>query len=433
MKEIADKSFSDVLKESVPNRFLNLTPSQFEEFVCELFKDSGYHAEITKASGDFGADILLEKDGEKIAVQVKRYETKNKVGVQNINQVVGAKAYYSCDRAMVVTTSSFTKSGQKLARKTQTELWDWNKLDSKIKEVYLEGKDVYEYFQEEFRSKEKDVDEYFQKVSQSKEKDVEEFSQKEFRRKEKDIDWDLQEEFQSKVKDFEEYFQKVSQSEEKATSDESLTDEAGFIPYIPSENFTFSIGKVEEEVLMSDKSEATIVHIKMKNATDRKIHVDLKNLFIIDKFGNQFETYTGFVGSFISGDVYPNASVPLIHCWYSGQVPRADVIDSVIVKYGDNSSTEIYKNREAVIKYTPSRVTTSRTTESIGLRGSINTPRGRSVQTSYKPNPIFEEVDRILMGGIIGAIIGLLLSGNLLGLWIGVLLGAVIGYLIGKG
>ncbi len=246
MKQIGGKPVSDVLKESVPNSFLNLTPSQFEEFVCELFKEMGYHANITKASGDFGADILMEKDGEKIAVQVKRYDSQNKVGVPEINQVLGAKAFYGCDRAMVITTSSFTRSGRDLAEKTQTELWDGSELDSKIKEFYP---------------------------------------------------------------DYSEYY----------------TGE--------NDDFTFSCVKIVEDMHMGKEGEATIVHLKMQNATDKKIHVEIKNILAIDKLGNQFENYRYFAGGFVEGDIYPKKSVPLTPCWYSRQVPNARAIDMVVVKY----------------------------------------------------------------------------------------------------
>ncbi|MEY2194009.1 restriction endonuclease [Neobacillus sp. BF23-41] len=44
-----------------------------EHYLKELYLSRGYAAEVTSASGDYGADLLLKKDGKKIVVQAKRY------------------------------------------------------------------------------------------------------------------------------------------------------------------------------------------------------------------------------------------------------------------------------------------------------------------------------------------------------------------------
>jgi len=140
------KKLHTLLKESIPNRFLNLSPYEFEEFIRQLFLDLGFGAEITKLTGDFGADILLRKGDRKIAVQVKRYDQNNKVGVQDINQIIGAKSYYGCDDCIFVTTSDFTDQGVKLARQANIQLWNWDRLNQEIRDVYLEGKSLYAFF-----------------------------------------------------------------------------------------------------------------------------------------------------------------------------------------------------------------------------------------------------------------------------------------------
>ncbi|PGD63004.1 endonuclease [Bacillus wiedmannii] len=86
---------------------------QFEEFLSYLYGFFGYHTEVTKGSGDYGADLVLKINNEKIVVQAKRY--KNKVGIQSVQEVVAAKAYYNANHAWVVTNSYFTKPAYKLA------------------------------------------------------------------------------------------------------------------------------------------------------------------------------------------------------------------------------------------------------------------------------------------------------------------------------
>jgi hypothetical protein len=136
----------DILKSAMKNKFQDLPHFDFEDFIGQLFKDNGYEVMKTPRSGDYGADLILTKSGEKIAVQIKRYLPENKVGVQDINQIIGAKDFYKCNKAMIITTSSFSKSGKALATETSTELWDWDKLQRYICDTYLEGKDYYTYY-----------------------------------------------------------------------------------------------------------------------------------------------------------------------------------------------------------------------------------------------------------------------------------------------
>lgn len=142
----------ELLKESVPNRFMNLSPRKFENFILEFFRELGYKADLTPKTGDYGGDILAKKNRESIVVQVKRYKSSNVVGVHHINQVVGARQFYNANKAIIITTSYFSKNGRALAKRTNVELWDWNILYDKIKKVYLEGKEIYEYFNKETES-----------------------------------------------------------------------------------------------------------------------------------------------------------------------------------------------------------------------------------------------------------------------------------------
>jgi len=53
----------------------NLSPFEFEEWVARFLRMCGYYAHTTQKSGDFGADVLAEKNGVKIAIQVKKLKT----------------------------------------------------------------------------------------------------------------------------------------------------------------------------------------------------------------------------------------------------------------------------------------------------------------------------------------------------------------------
>lgn len=59
------------------NNFANLTPRQFERLIAELFTEMGYKTTHVAKLGDFGADIIAEREEDKVVVQVKRFVLKN--------------------------------------------------------------------------------------------------------------------------------------------------------------------------------------------------------------------------------------------------------------------------------------------------------------------------------------------------------------------
>jgi hypothetical protein len=112
-----------------------MTGYEFEDFIVDLFIKLGYVVEKRKRSREQGLDLLLLKHGERIAVQVKRY--KRSVGNRAIQEAHAACVYHKCQRAIVVTNSTFTTPAKQLAaRFVNVELWDRNVLKEKIKRVW---------------------------------------------------------------------------------------------------------------------------------------------------------------------------------------------------------------------------------------------------------------------------------------------------------
>lgn len=124
------------------NRFNEVSPYDFEDFICFLVLAKGYSgAKVTSSSSDYGVDITCEtlenEEFIKTAIQVKRYAESNKVGVKDLNQLLGGKDYYECQRTIMVTTSDLTKNAWELAEKTGTEVWTWEEIDSYIQHFIL--------------------------------------------------------------------------------------------------------------------------------------------------------------------------------------------------------------------------------------------------------------------------------------------------------
>ena len=95
----------------------------YEHEVAKKLPSKGFHhIKVTKGSGDFGADIIAHKGFEKYAIQCKCYS--GAVGVKAVQEAIAGKAYYDCDRAMVITNSTFTPAAVELAKKSHVELWD---------------------------------------------------------------------------------------------------------------------------------------------------------------------------------------------------------------------------------------------------------------------------------------------------------------------
>lgn len=106
---------------------------QFEYYLKELFLSRGFSVEVTKAAGDYGGDLLLKQTGKKIVVQAKRHNKD--VGIKAVQEVIGAKAYYSADEAWVVTNSYFTKAAIELAQKSGVRLVNRENLIDYILEM----------------------------------------------------------------------------------------------------------------------------------------------------------------------------------------------------------------------------------------------------------------------------------------------------------
>ena len=92
----------------------------FEHRLESLYEFLGYTVETTKTSGDFGADLVLVKNGERTVVQAKRYSSN--VGLEAIQESVAAKAMYQATKAVVATNSYYTKAARELAAANNVEL-----------------------------------------------------------------------------------------------------------------------------------------------------------------------------------------------------------------------------------------------------------------------------------------------------------------------
>ena len=105
----------------------------FEWFCADLLERRGFvDVEVTKSSGDYGVDVLAEKDGVTYAIQCKRYD--GPVGVKAVQEAYAGRDFYDRMVGAVMTNQYFTDPAVAAARKLKILLWDRGYLESMLEE-----------------------------------------------------------------------------------------------------------------------------------------------------------------------------------------------------------------------------------------------------------------------------------------------------------
>jgi restriction system protein len=99
---------------------------EFERYIGGILKSQSYRVRYTAITGDYGVDLLAEKNHRTYAIQAKRYT--GSVGNHAIMEANTGKTHYKAHKAVVITNSSFTPYAYTLAVSTDTKLVDRNTL-----------------------------------------------------------------------------------------------------------------------------------------------------------------------------------------------------------------------------------------------------------------------------------------------------------------
>jgi len=100
-----------------------MTPSDYEQFVCRHFIKKGYTADVTPPTNDYGIDVVASKDGETIGIQAKMFgRTGRKINRQMIMELHGAKDYYGCHKAVLVTNGQVLETASTVAEQLGIEI-----------------------------------------------------------------------------------------------------------------------------------------------------------------------------------------------------------------------------------------------------------------------------------------------------------------------
>lgn len=116
-----------------PRHFDELEGHEFEYYCAEVLRKKGFiDVEVTKGSGDYGADILAEKDGVTYAIQCKCYTAP--IGVKAVQEAYAGRDYYDRMVGAVLTNQYFTTPAVEAAKKLKILLWDRGYLESMLEE-----------------------------------------------------------------------------------------------------------------------------------------------------------------------------------------------------------------------------------------------------------------------------------------------------------
>lgn len=116
-----------------------MKPSEFEEYIAQVFAHLGYNTMLVGGSGDGGIDIEMTKDGRHYVVQCKKFITR-KVDPHDVRDFYGAMGDRRIDgKGFFITTNIFTFEAEQFAEGKQMELIDGNRLIDLVRKSGVMG------------------------------------------------------------------------------------------------------------------------------------------------------------------------------------------------------------------------------------------------------------------------------------------------------
>jgi restriction system protein len=121
---------------SAPN-LMDLTPTEFEHLVANLFGKMGLETKLTRSSRDGGVDCVAFDPrpilGGKVVIQAKRY--RHTVGVAAVRDLFGTMMNEGASKGLLVTTSGFGPDAYEFVKNKPIELIDGGGLLFLLQEI----------------------------------------------------------------------------------------------------------------------------------------------------------------------------------------------------------------------------------------------------------------------------------------------------------
>jgi restriction system protein len=116
------------------SRLDELSGAEFERLLALYFRDQGYIVkEVGVGGNDGGVDlVIIDRRGEKTAVQAKCYSDRNPVQVMTVRELVAAKRNHDCILSLLITTSDLTLPAKKEAEQFKVDYWHGGIVEQKL-------------------------------------------------------------------------------------------------------------------------------------------------------------------------------------------------------------------------------------------------------------------------------------------------------------
>lgn len=98
----------------------------FEVYVQAIFEDREIPVFETPTTNDFGADLVLYRNGKVAVIQCKYHSAP--IGIHAVQEVVGAIKHYQADAGIVISNQPFTRQAVALALSNHVLLIDGQRL-----------------------------------------------------------------------------------------------------------------------------------------------------------------------------------------------------------------------------------------------------------------------------------------------------------------
>jgi len=127
--EFVDRKFAEQIVKN-PELLFSIEPRFFEELIASIYADLDYEVILTKRTRDDGRDIIAlgRKDflSLKLIIECKRYARHKKVSVTQVRGLFGVLSDEHATKALLATTSGFTKPAREFAKRN---VWQLDLID----------------------------------------------------------------------------------------------------------------------------------------------------------------------------------------------------------------------------------------------------------------------------------------------------------------
>ena len=124
-----NSSVTDLIHEisKKPGILYQIKPRQFEELIAHIFSQNGFKVELTKQTRDGGRDIIALRSDlgikSKYIIECKRYAANNRIPVELVRALYGVQVQEGANKAILATTSKFTRDAHSFVKATNTTEW----------------------------------------------------------------------------------------------------------------------------------------------------------------------------------------------------------------------------------------------------------------------------------------------------------------------